>query len=191
MKIQNIQSNQSLFDVALLNNGTLSSIIDLCVLNNLAASDDLEPGLNLNILDKDYGFKKLVEYLNNQGIIITTEVFGNDFYTGVSDLAQGEITFKESLNVVLENQSVFDLCSFKNGTIESIIDFCLLNQFSPSDDLIPGSNYEVQLKDYNFSEVVSFFKDNKFIPVTDYVFIDDTSNNLIYLIPAGELPYSL
>lgn len=192
MKILSIQNNQSLFDVALINSGTINSIIDLCVLNHLTASDFLEPGLNLKIENTDYGFKKLLEYLENQGIVFSTEVINDEFNVGTGNIAQDEIVLSNNLKTVLQYQSVFDLCSYEKGTITSIIDMCLLNEFSPSDDLIPGLNYKVQTRDYGFSEVVSFFKNNKLVPVTDYVLIQpQVIDDLIYLLPAGELPYSL
>lgn len=57
-----ILNNQTLQDVAIRYCGTLSALFDIALLNDLSVTDELVPGQNLNIPDKDYGFQEVVNY---------------------------------------------------------------------------------------------------------------------------------
>lgn len=58
--------DQTLADIAVRYCGTLEAIFDIAVLNGLSITAPLEPGQTIIIPEKDYGFKEVVNYFQNE-----------------------------------------------------------------------------------------------------------------------------
>lgn len=63
------------------------------------------------------------------------------------------------------NQTVLDFLLHRLGSIESVMEFCFLNDISLTDDMIIGKGYEVDglVTD---AEILNYFTVNGYIPAT-------------------------
>ena len=56
--------NQTLLDIAIRHCGSIDAVIDIAVLNNVSITDDLAPGLILEIPNNDYGAQEVINYFD-------------------------------------------------------------------------------------------------------------------------------
>lgn len=61
-------NNQTLQDISIRYCGTLSALFDIALLNDISITDEITPGQKLNIPDKDYGFKEVVNYFEQNKV---------------------------------------------------------------------------------------------------------------------------
>lgn len=65
-----VQDNQTLFDIAILNDGTCDSAMDWAIFNALSITDDIAPGQVLQNPNSSYRNQEKADFLNyrNQNI---------------------------------------------------------------------------------------------------------------------------
>lgn len=68
--------------------------------------------------------------------------------------------------IVLNNQTLADISIRYCGTIEALAEIAILNNFSITDDLVPGQLIQIPVKDYGYQEVINYFAVNKIDPAT-------------------------
>lgn len=56
--------NQTLSDVSIRYCGTVEAITEIAILNNISITSELFPGQTIEIPNKDYGFKEVVNYFD-------------------------------------------------------------------------------------------------------------------------------
>jgi hypothetical protein len=60
--------NQSLLDVAIRHCGTVGAVADIAILNNISITDDLIPGQLIELPNKDYGNREVINYFSTNKI---------------------------------------------------------------------------------------------------------------------------
>jgi hypothetical protein len=68
--------------------------------------------------------------------------------------------------IALHNQTLSDISVRHCGTIEALVAIAILNNISPTAELIPGQLIQIPLKDYGNQEVINYFVVNKVEPAT-------------------------
>lgn len=61
------------------------------------------------------------------------------------------------MSIVKQNQSVFDLSTQINGDVKSVLDFCLENDFSMTEDIQAGTPYVIAETEYKNEIVQGYF----------------------------------
>lgn len=63
------------------------------------------------------------------------------------------------------NQTVLDFLLHRLGSIESVMEFCFLNNISLTEDMVIGNGYEIDgmIKD---TDILNYFAVNGYIPAT-------------------------
>lgn len=59
-----VLDNQTLLDIAIRHCGTIEALTDIAILNNISITSELFPGQTIEIPNKDYGFKEVVNYFD-------------------------------------------------------------------------------------------------------------------------------
>jgi LysM repeat protein len=62
MKTVTVLENQSLFDIAIQYCGTVESIFDIAMLNNISITAFLDPGQKLLVSNQNYGYDEIVDH---------------------------------------------------------------------------------------------------------------------------------
>ncbi len=63
------------------------------------------------------------------------------------------------MSTLKQNQSTFDYTTQKNGDVRAVIEFCLLNGFSLTQDLSAGAEViDVESSDYTQDNVINYFE---------------------------------
>lgn len=70
--------NQTLFDIAIQNNGTIVSALELALKNELSFTSDLLPGQNIEVPESDFMDIELVDYFKGKQQIIATGFNGSE-----------------------------------------------------------------------------------------------------------------
>ncbi len=73
MKTITVIKHQSLFDIALMAYGTIEGILMLCLENDVAMTDELEPGRVLRVPEFEGANKEIVEYYKAKNIQPATD----------------------------------------------------------------------------------------------------------------------
>lgn len=66
--------NQSLFDIAIRETGSASTVFDLVQQNDVGLTDGLLPSTSVDVPDKDYGFKAVVDFFRANPIFPATAI---------------------------------------------------------------------------------------------------------------------
>ena len=82
MKKIKVLNNQSLFDIAIQEYGTVEAVFDLAMANGLGITDELNAGQELAVPDSDFVIPEIVAYYKKNGLhpatgstgVIETEV---------------------------------------------------------------------------------------------------------------------
>ena len=67
-----VKNNQSVFDIATQINGDVSSVLDLCVLNDLSLTETLEVGSEYNEVETVFVNDTVEEYFFSKDLELTT-----------------------------------------------------------------------------------------------------------------------
>ena len=77
--------HQSLFDIAIQTYGTIEGIFSLCLENDIAITDELEPGRVLNVPKFDGANNEIVEYYKARNIKPATGITQQEAETTIPE----------------------------------------------------------------------------------------------------------
>ncbi len=185
-------NNQSVLDLSVQHFGSLSAVVEMCVLNDYSLDEIITPGQTVKLAKTDYGFDKTAAYFRANKIEPATAFLSWQFESlGAADFEGDRTDFlNEFEKHALENQSVFDLCSQYYGTVSATLEMILRNNLSIDEIINPGQIVKLENKDYGYGENVAYYLRNNIKPATAYIEIEDTEVELLEYEFPGEFPFS-
>lgn len=160
-------NNQSLIDLSIQHTGSVSSVVELCVLNDFSLDEIINPGQSVAV-SKSQIDNQILQYYQVNKIELATGFQPGQFEAyGVADYSGLEVEFlNEYEKHVLQLQSVLDLSNQYHGTATAALELLLNNNLSIDDTINPGQIIKLENKDYGFTNVVDYYKANSFEPST-------------------------
>lgn len=140
---------QSVLDVTLQYTGSINKLFDMALQNDFSITQELEAGSYCSTPSIDD--KKLSDYFAAKALILSTAVSQDDLFIpdpeapvipptfgfGFAQYDQ-DTTLPESVQVILHNQSVFDVSLQYTGGINKMFDLAMQNDFSITQTLEAG-----------------------------------------------------
>jgi len=138
MLVMKVSEGQSLIDIAIQYCGSADAAMAIAVLNELSITDDPIPGTEL--LFPDVVNADVIAYYKNYAIIPATLIDSAIQVSNVIDTVYREVrTIESNLIKVLDNQTFFDIAIQEFGSVEAAFVLALLNGYSVTDNLVPGT----------------------------------------------------
>lgn len=175
---------QTVFDVALRETGGIEGAINIALLNGLSLSEPV----NLGTLEStgETVNESVKNWFNNNNFNPATAYDGTLTASGLV-FAYSE-NVKQIDNVVRQGQCVFDLGIQTTGSVEGAFDTALLNDYSLSDILVPGTAFITATP--VDKRVLRWYKTNNIYPAS-VVYDSETPRGINYMriiIPGNETP---
>jgi hypothetical protein len=185
-------NNQSVLDLSVQHSGSVSAVLEMCVLNDYSLDEIITPGQTVKLAKTDYGFDKVAAYFKANKIEPATAFLSWHFeQLGTAEFEGGQADFLNDFEKhVLEHQSVFDLCSQYHGTATATLEMILSNNLSIDEIINPGQIVKLQNKDYGYGENVAYYLRNNIQPATVFIEVEDTEIELLEYEFPGEFPFS-
>lgn len=159
-----IKSNQTQLDITIQAYGSMESLFDLLLANDLSLTEDMVTGNEIEIVESEKNQPTITKYFFEKKILPATKSDNESFGINASGFVSfNQITEKDLLS--LSYQSHLDIAIQENGTIESLIKIALSNDFSITDYLTPGTKIDGQTSIINES-VLRYYKANNIVPAT-------------------------
>ena len=89
--------NQSLFDIAIQESGSVLSVIEWALSNGISITDDLEPGQQLTSPDSNFKNNDVFNYFKGKNQMIATSV--NNLETNILDIGIGNMIIETNFTV--------------------------------------------------------------------------------------------
>jgi len=134
-----VLQGQSLFDIAVQQLGSAEGAFALAIANGLDLTDELVPGLELQlpeVLNTDIAL-----YFSSRNISPATflAVQAETVGSVVDTVYIETVSVQSNLITVLQGQSLFDIAVQEFGSVEAIHALATLNGLSVTDELVPGT----------------------------------------------------
>ena len=172
-------AHQSLFDIAVQQNGSVLCVVDWALANDISITDDIPAGANLLSPEATENEKLDVVSLFAGRCIATiaespARSFGFDFGQSFDSLGRTDNY------LAISNQSLFDIAVESHGSILSVIDWAIKNNISITDNVRAGQILQVPSPKNKNNNIALFFKRSGYKVATD---IERQPSYLDYLFP--------
>lgn len=155
--------NQSLLDIAIQEAGTVLSVFDYAIDNELSITDLLEPGQLITPVAK----KEYESFMFHE-------------------LVQKYIDKRDNTINIIENQSLIDVAIQEDGCVLAVFDWAIHNEMSITDLLTAGQKIKMpKSEEFRYNELANYFKSKNTLIAT----FNKIEGLLEYYLP-GEFPYS-
>lgn len=161
MKVISIYG-QSLMDITIQEVVNIEALFEIAVLNQVSISDEIDAGQSINV---NINFEGSSDYFKRSNRSISTF---KDQYNSINyDYGFSVDVINESLVHVLLNQSTLDIALQESGTIESVFDYLISESISISDLPTAGTLVNAKFSTID-QDIRSYYKSKKLKPATAY-----------------------
>ncbi|MGC1471553.1 MAG: hypothetical protein WA775_03080 [Psychroserpens sp.] len=165
-KILTIKSDQTQLDVTVQSYGNIEALFDLLLGNDISFTETLSVGNNLRLLESPKENIKISTYYAENNIIPATNLnsdlggFGAEAPLQINLIADGAVISKSQ-------QSFMDIAIQETGDIESLMELAVLNDFTITGFLLPGTTVNATSTITN-ETIQDYYRRNLIKPATAF-----------------------
>lgn len=161
--------NQTLLDIAVINNGSVMAAFDYAITNGISITDQLTPGQIIYAVEpKEYNTNEFVE------------------------IAEKYIDKRKRVISVIENQSLLDVAIQEDGCVLAGLEWAIYNGLSITDLITPGQKLNMpKSTEFRYEDLANYFNEKSQLIATYKPTVEAPAPSLLNYYLPGVLPYSL